>query len=406
MKTFFIYFIKFISKIVSLFIYIIAFLLFILIILLYPFIKIRVGPFRSDVIGNSFFNLEFYLSKKKITKSKFLDLFFPTTNIFPNKYFKIIAKRNIHFNQFFKFIYFYFKLFSLNNFIVEMVEDKKGSRDTEGILNSTTSSLFFNENENSRAIKILNKLGIKNNKFVCLINRDNAYKDKYQKWITNDWSYHEYRNAPISTYLKSVKFLVSNNIYVIRMGKETEGELDFNHPYYFDYSKSKFRSDFLDLWLMSKCFFCISSGTGLDDVAIAFRKPIAHVNCIPIGANRCNQSTILIAFKKIINNNTGKPLFLSEIIKKNLIYSLKSDDYSNSNVSIINNTEDEIYETVRELKYFMDNNWIYSDYHLKLNKLFWKQMITWKDYDIRIGKLNPKSGISFNFLKNNNWLLK
>ena len=58
-----------------------------------PIILIRFGALRNEIIGNSFFDLEYYLSyKKKYNKKKTIDFFFPATNTYVNTFFEKIAR--------------------------------------------------------------------------------------------------------------------------------------------------------------------------------------------------------------------------------------------------------------------------------------------------------------------------
>ena len=38
----------------------------------------------------------------------------------------------------------------------------------------------------------------------------------------------------------------------------------------------------MDVWLMSSCNFCISTGTGLDQIARVFKRPTLLINHLPI----------------------------------------------------------------------------------------------------------------------------
>ena len=49
-----------------------------------------------------------------------------------------------------------------------------------------------------------------------------------------------------------------------------------------DYATSDDRSDFLDIWLMANCYFCITTGTGLDEVAGFWGIPSVFVNLLPL----------------------------------------------------------------------------------------------------------------------------
>ena len=67
------------------------------------------------------------------------------------------------------------------------------------------------------------------------------------------------------------------------MGKNDETKLNYTCDNVIDYANSQYRSDFMDIYLTSKCEFFISSGGGLDGVAVIFDKPILYINYVPIG---------------------------------------------------------------------------------------------------------------------------
>ena len=62
-------------------------------------------------------------------------------------------------------------------------------------------------------------------------------------------------------------------------------------------------------------------------MAIAFRKPLLHVNQIPISGIRTYYPNILCIFKKIKKSPTNKIMNLSDIIKSNSDYLLHSEKY-------------------------------------------------------------------------------
>ena len=77
--------------------------------------------------------------------------------------------------------------------------------------------------------------------------------------------------------------LAKKGYWVFRMGKYVEKQFNNLHKMIYDYAKSQYRSDFLDIWLTANCHFCLSTSTGLDDVAKTFRLPLIHTDVIPIG---------------------------------------------------------------------------------------------------------------------------
>ena len=115
-------------------------------------------------------------------------------------------------------------------------------------------------------------------------------KKWYQKF-SNYWDPGEadaltklknYLSNDIDNYKESAMYLAQKGYWVFRMGKGAKKRFDIDHPKIFDYAFSDYRSDFLDVWLMANCNFCISTGTGIDAVATIFRRPILMINYIPI----------------------------------------------------------------------------------------------------------------------------
>ena len=76
--------------------------------------------------------------------------------------------------------------------------------------------------------------------------------------------------------------------------------------------------DFLDFWIMSKAFFCITSGTGIDELCAVYKVPTVDTNFLPIGAIRTLQNKNITIFKKSKNKVNNKYLNFSEIIKNEL----------------------------------------------------------------------------------------
>ena len=54
------------------------------------------------------------------------------------------------------------------------------------------------------------------------------------------------------------------------MGSKVKDKLNTNNPKILDYANMEIRSDFLDIYLASKCKFCISTDYGLDEVMVIF----------------------------------------------------------------------------------------------------------------------------------------
>ena len=133
------------------------------------------------------------------------------------------------------------------------------------------SSIPFTKKEIIMGNKLLKEMGISNNeKFVCLAVRDPKYLSFYYPNV--DYSDHNIRDFEIEKFNDAITNLSNKGYYVLRMGKKVSSKLNLQNPKVIDYANSKFRSDFMDFFLMANCFFCISTVTGIDSVAMIFQE--------------------------------------------------------------------------------------------------------------------------------------
>ena len=129
-------------------------------------------------------------------------------------------------------------------------------------------SLPYQLNEDCR--KIISNFDFSGKKFVCLHVREDGYH--------HDGGRRAYRNAKISSYYPAIKYLLSEGMYVIRMGDPSMEKANIDHKYFFDYPFSDIKSDSMDLFLIRNCEFYIGMQSGILDVAHMFNKPILILN--------------------------------------------------------------------------------------------------------------------------------
>jgi putative glycosyltransferase (TIGR04372 family) len=121
-----------------------------------------------------------------------------------------------------------------------------------------------------RAQKIRSEMGIgKEDWFVCLHVREGGF--------LNDFNRREWRNATIGNYIPAIKTITEAGGWVIRMGDNTMTPLP-KMDRVIDYPHSQFKSDLMDIYLISACRFYIGSQSGILDVAALFQKPLIITN--------------------------------------------------------------------------------------------------------------------------------
>ena len=370
--------------------------------LLKPLVLIRFGSVRSDVIGHSVADPEFYLCEREVSRSKTIDCFYFKNPIPPNEQWALMVRRHLRINPFYR------KFDKINKTIpgwrkhfAHLIPEGSGSRDLSGLFARTQPHFSFTKEENIRGNDFLNELGLKtNDRFICLIVRDSAYKEKYQKW-NNDWSYHDYRDTDIDTYEKAVMALVEKGYWVFRMGKAVNKPLKIEHPRILDYANTTYRSDFLDIWLFGNCYFSISTGTGIDTVADIFRKPVVYVNYDLLTYMVSWSKTITVP-KKLYWINKQKFLTITEQLKHSYVLGHK---YAENGIKVVDLTPKEISDAVLEMESWLNGSWRENDEDKMLQDKFWELLNNWTDFHKNYGFIHPEARIGKFFLKENSeWM--
>jgi putative glycosyltransferase (TIGR04372 family) len=222
-------------------------------------------------------------------------------------------------------------------------------RDVNRLLDDIPQSVFLTQDEIDLGWKSLEQFGIPRGAlFVVIVARDRGYL--LNREPHRDFSYHDYRNADINTFASAAMFLVEKGYFVIRIGRDVETRFEVQHPMVFDYSHSGIQSDFLDVFLVSECNFMVSTQTGIDSVAhFVFRKPTLMVNVAPVGVVLSSRVWCMATFKRFVDKVSGSELSLEQLGERNLIMETKSIDFLDEQVSVVDNTADEIRDAVEDM---------------------------------------------------------
>ena len=111
-------------------------------------------------------------------------------------------------------------------------------------------------------------------------------------------SHNNFRNSEINNFKLASKALSKRGMFVVRVGRDTKKKFLVNDKKIIDYSYSKYISDLMDIYLISKCEFLISTGTGLDSVGFIFRKPICYINSCPLAILQNSGSKNIVLTKR------------------------------------------------------------------------------------------------------------
>ena len=230
---------------------------------------------------------------------------------------------------------------------------ESSANDKEGRLISFPPTLEFTSEQELIGRKFLKNVDVKDeNKIVCLNVRDNAFMSQSEALNWNksrDWSYHDYRDSEITTYLAAAESLAEMGYTVFRMGAIVKEPLDSRHPRIIDYATNGMRTEFLDIYLGAKCKFCVSTGTGWDSIPQIFRRPSMYVNLLPHFAKECLVRDLLI-YPKSLARTTGKfNIPLRHLFEHGFATSFHTDLYTQAGVVIRDLSSEELVEAVTEM---------------------------------------------------------
>ena len=183
------------------------------------------------------------------------------------------------------------------------------------------------------------------------------------------------RNASIRNYIKAIKVITDAGGWVIRLGDTTMTPLP-PMKRVIDYPFTRYKSELMDLYLISQCRFFIGCSSGPPMVATLFQKPRVIVNMTLWSIDFPIRMGDLVLIKHIFSRSRDRFLSIKEILEEPYaveVMSSVSDEYE-----IIENTSEEIREIVEEFL-IKPEPFEYSNLQKDFNKGRRNQVRRWLD---------------------------
>ena len=180
-------------------------------------------------------------------------------------------------------------------------------------------------------------------------------------------------------------------------GKNVEKKLSVVDDRLIDYPFDKNKSDFLDTWLFANCNACISTGTGPDILSGIYGKNLLFLNFLPLASIRSDLNSITYP-KTLIWQKNNKAFSLKDHLSNN-----RKDNniYKNDKIKIIDMTETQILQAMKEFYYYNNYNEKEKIDFKKQQHYFWDQlMLINKKFNFKLhNKVHPYSNVSNVWLK-------
>jgi len=364
--------------------------------------NLRVSALRSNRVGHFAGNIDTYLAEKKhginYTK-KTIDLFYINQPI-SNKCLYGLWRRVLHISWFYRVLdCFNFLLPGYRKFRVSFINRE---RDIHGVTARTPAPVCLTAKQLRQGDELMKQYGLSSEEPLYLFScRDSAF---LRKTSNNDCSYHDYRDSNIENHKKAAEMMSANGFQVIRMGRHVHKKITYENENIFDYSSSSLASDFMDLYLTSRCSFYVGDSSGIVHLPALFRRPVAVLNVAAIEFATSWGSPFLVFIpKKLYDQEQEKFLSLREIYEAGLWQAQSSEEYEQKGVVAVENSTDEICAVVEEMYQRVNGNWLESEDDRLRQQKFWN---CFKQY---AGKKNHgvyKTQIGSKFLAQNIFLLE
>ena len=362
------------------------------------FKNFNINRIRSKKIGDFTTPLEIYICEKKDNPKKIPNIWYMDKNI-ANEFLKKKWKKELIIlpREILEPIYLLFKKFKFFNFFFEDYskasdEVKRSLRDSvkyidnKNVVYKYKPSIEFDSTEKNIGENYLKKIGFQNKKFVIFSSRTAEFHNEKDQST---------RNSNIENQILGINFLVSKGFKAIRMGKNEKKKINFSGSNIIDYATSFDRSDFLDVYLTSKCEFMISSESGINELAVLFRKPRLVVDHYYCGAYEKYASRVIVLPKKFKNLNTENIISFDEAYKKKLNHVRTPSDVRELGYEVLDNSKYEIKEATESMFSLINNDLNFNEI-LQNQKNFWQNLEKNHKY-----KKNNKVIICPNFYLNN-----
>ena len=221
---------------------------------------------------------------------------------------------------------------------IKLASPKLSIQRQDNSLDESLPHLRFSDSEIREAKSALETIGIDpNRKYVCLVVRDGGH---YEALGITESPIDAMINFDISDFELAAAALVDRGYQVVRMGAGTEKPMAKRINGVFDYSLSRHRSEFLDIYLAANCEFALSTQTGPDAVCLAFRRPVCYVDVTRFSQFFFGTKIAYWSPSKITLN--GRPLILREIVSGDLAWLKTPDDFERAGLDGVHSTPEEI----------------------------------------------------------------
>ncbi len=365
-----------------------------------PLAHVRMGVLISSRIGHFVKDASIFLARRSLQsqRDRTIDLFwFPKRTC--NEQWARMVRRKLFVRWWARYMTFFNRLIPGGRAYDLPLPTGFASRRGDCTLQKCTVRFEITSKEAETAKAWLHHRGWQDDEyFVCLLARDSAYLSTHPLHSDRNsegWSYHNYRDSDIATYVETVQALVDKGYWVIRMGKTMNKRLSLQHERVIDYPFVEDQDDLLDIWLSVNCRFFISTSTGIDMVPWVYGRPVVYVNALPLACGAFPVNHIWVP-KHLYWKEDGRPLTLKEHCQHRYFL---SKEYEEAGIVIEDLSAEEIKSAVMECEQRVAGTWVETAEDQERQRRYWKSLRDWPDFHKLNGDVHPEARVGCAWLK-------
>jgi putative glycosyltransferase (TIGR04372 family) len=343
--------------------------------LLRPLVWVRFGWLQTHKIGHIQLEPEFYLCERKagLQPAGTVDLFFDAERgdgKVCNSQAMAMVRRHLRVWPFVKYLWRANNLLpgAATHIVHIKARDQHAVRDYAGFFKRMPVQIDFTPEESARGRAALVEMGIPADaKYVCVHVRDAVYWKSRNPEMGND---SDFRNCDIADFVPAIRALTARGYYVVRLGYPVAGPLELEDTKFIDYS-TRFRSEFLDLYLAANCHFMVSTGSGIDSVSYMFRRPVLMCNITPVAHLYSDKSWVLNLPKLHRRRGASSLMSFSEVVSSGVGDYVTTDQYNQAAVEFLDAEPEVIRDAVLEMADRIDGVWKDTPEDERRQNAFW-----------------------------------
>jgi putative glycosyltransferase (TIGR04372 family) len=327
-----------------------------------PLVWLRFGYLPSHRIGHYVANVEVYLCERDagLHGRRICDLFYHGRHVC-NEQIRTMWDRTVHVSEFARWAD------AVNRRIpggrrhsLQQLWRSDQDSDVHGVLLNTAPHIAFTAAEDDRGRAALAAMGVPTDMpFVGFHARDAAYLRATLP--RQDWRGHDYRDCDIERFRPAANELTRRGYVALRMGAIVEQPFDTSNPRVIDYA-TRYRSDFLDIYLLANCAFFLGTESGICRVAQAFRRPVAFANWTLFAYNDYSGPRDLFTPRRFWLKRERRFMTFNEIILASAVSTFqRTEQYEAFGLELVDSTADEVTALVVEMDGRVKSTWHTTD---------------------------------------------